>query len=137
MVIMKSYEELLEEALKKLPERVETKDRYTLPEPKIEYVKNKTIIRNIYEILEKIKRSERDFKKIFFRIVGMPGKFEKEGLVLNAVISKEVIKRKLEEYVQNFVVCEVCGKPETVIVEEDNVKYLKCEACGAKKIIRL
>ncbi|MEM0481145.1 MAG: translation initiation factor IF-2 subunit beta [Candidatus Aenigmatarchaeota archaeon] len=134
---MKSYEELLEEALKKLPEKVEIKDRYALPEINVIYVKNKTIVKNIYEILEKIKRSEKDFKKIFFRIIGIPGRFEKEGLVLNAVISKDVIKRKLEEYVQNFVVCEVCGKPETIIIEEEGIKYLKCEACGAKKIIRL
>lgn len=134
---MKSYEELLEEALKKLPEKVEIKDRYALPEINVIYVKNKTIVKNIYKILEKIKRSEKDFKKIFFRIIGIPGRFEKEGLVLNAVISKDVIKRKLEEYVQNFVVCEVCGKPETIIIEEEGIKYLKCEACGAKKIIRL
>ena len=134
---MKSYEEMLEEALKKLPQKVEIKDRYALPELKIEYVKNKTIILNIKEVLEKIRRSEKDFKKYFFRILGIPGRFENDRLVLNGIIQKENLKKKLEEYVKFFVICEVCGKPETVIIEEKDAKFLKCLACGAVKILRI
>jgi translation initiation factor 2 subunit 2 len=134
---MKSYEEMLEEALKKMPQKSEVKDRYALPELKVEYVKNKTIILNIKEILEKIRRSEKDFKKYFFRILGIPGKFENDRLVLKGIVQKENLKKKLEEYVKLFVICETCGKPETIIIEEKNAKHLKCLACGAVKILRI
>jgi len=133
---MKSYEEMLEEALKKLPEVVISSDRYALPEIEVRYEKNKTYILNIKEILFKIKRDEKDFKGDFSRIIGIPVKFEKNYMVINGVINKEVLKKKLEEYVKNFVICEVCGKPETRIVIENGIKYLKCDACGYKKLLR-
>jgi len=133
---MKSYEEMLEEALKKLPEISLSSDRYALTQIEVKYEKNKTFILNIKEILFKIKRSEKEFKGDFSRIIGIPTKFEKNSLVINGVINKEILKKKLEEYVKIFVICEVCGKPETRVIIEDNVKYLKCDACGYKKLLR-
>ncbi|MEM5828105.1 MAG: hypothetical protein QW197_01200 [Candidatus Aenigmatarchaeota archaeon] len=133
---MKSYEEMLEEALNKLPQIVISTDRYALPDIEVRYEKNKTYILNIKEILFKLKREKDEFKGDFSRIVGIPARFERDVLVLNGIINKETLKRKLEEYVKNFVICDVCGKPETRIVIENNIKYLKCDACGNKKIIR-
>ncbi|MEM5820825.1 MAG: hypothetical protein QXP34_00685 [Candidatus Aenigmatarchaeota archaeon] len=133
---MKSYEEMLEEGLKRLPQIVVNVDRYALPEIEVRYEKNKTYILNIKEILFKLKREKEEFKGDFSRIVGIPARFEKDVLVLNGIINKEVLKRKLEEYVKVFVICDVCNKPETRIVIENNIKYLKCDACGNKKIIR-
>lgn len=133
---MKSYEEMLEEALKKLPNIFISSDRYSIPDIEVKYEKNKTYILNIKEILFKIKRSEKDFKGDFLRILGVPGRFERDIFVLNGLINKEVLKKKLEEYIKNFVICDICNKPETIIVEENNIRYLKCEACGNKRILR-
>lgn len=133
---MKTYEEMLDEALQKLPPIIVSSDRYTLPDIETRYEKNKTYILNIREILYKIKRSAEDFKGDFLRILGIPGRFEKDVLVLNGLINRETLKRKLEEYVRLFIDCEVCKKPETVIIKENNIRYLRCEACGNKKILR-
>lgn len=133
---MRSYEEMLENALKNLPNVVSITDRYTLPDLEIKHEKNKTYVLNIKEILYKIKRSPEEFRSDFLRILGVPGRFEREVLVLNGLINRETLKRKLEEYVKFFVICEICKKPETIIINENNIRYLKCEACGNKKILR-
>ncbi|MEM0476123.1 MAG: hypothetical protein QW367_00595 [Candidatus Aenigmatarchaeota archaeon] len=133
---MKSYEEMLEEALKKLPDVFISSDRYAIPEIEVKYEKNKTYVLNIKEILFKIKRKEEDFKGDFSRIVGIPARFENDILVLNGLVNKEILRKKLEDYIKNFVICDVCNKPETIIIEENKIRYLKCEACGNKKILR-
>ncbi|MEM5881930.1 MAG: hypothetical protein QXS69_00490 [Candidatus Aenigmatarchaeota archaeon] len=133
---MKSYEEMLDEALKKLPNVSISSDRYSLPEIEVKYEKNKTYILNIKEILYKLKRSAEDFRGDFLRIVGVPGRFEKDVLVLSGIINREILRKKLDEYVKYFVLCDLCQKPETVIIKENNIRYLRCEACGNKKILR-
>jgi translation initiation factor 2 subunit 2 len=37
----------------------------------------------------------------------------------------------LEKYLKFFVLCSACKKPDTEIVVQNNVKILKCTACGA------
>lgn len=133
---MKTYEEMLENALKNLPDIISISDRYTLPELEVKHEKNKTYILNIKEILYKIKRSTEEFRGDFLKVVGVPGRFERDVLVLNGLIGRETLKKKLEDYVKFFVICEVCKKPETIIINENDIRYLKCEACGNKKILR-
>ncbi len=133
---MKSYFEMLEEAYKKLPKVIETTDRYKLPELEIEQKGNKTIVRNIYKILELLRRNEKDFGKTFSRILGVPISFVNKELVINALINKQILEKKLNEYVKKYVICDVCKKPETIIEKENEVLILKCLACGYKKILR-
>ncbi len=133
---MKSYIEMLNEIYEKLPKKVETIDRYKLPQLEIEYKGNKTIIKNIEKILNFIRRDKKNFKKTFSRILGVQINFEGNELIINANVSKQVIENKINEYVNKFVICEVCQKPETVLEEENNILYLRCLACGYRKILR-
>ena len=42
-----------------------------------------------------------------------------------------MINQKIEKYVKNYVICPVCGKPDTKLIKVDRVLVMKCMACGA------
>ena len=135
---MKSYEEMLEEALEKLPKEREAHgfERFKMPQVKVEYRGNKTYIKNFKEITDYLRRAERHLMKFLLREVGISGQIISRELVLNGLIRREIIQKKLESYVKEFVICDVCGNADTILKEENGIVFLRCEACGNKKIVR-
>ncbi|RMF88998.1 MAG: TRAM domain-containing protein, partial [Methanobacteriota archaeon] len=47
----------------------------------------------------------------------------------------EQLQDKLEAFVQTYVMCPECRRPDTRIIQEKRVSFLKCEACGARHSI--
>ncbi|HIH71333.1 MAG TPA: translation initiation factor IF-2 subunit beta, partial [Methanothermobacter thermautotrophicus] len=43
-----------------------------------------------------------------------------------------LINERIEDYVNKFVICHECNRPDTRIIREGRISLLKCEACGAK-----
>ncbi len=41
-----------------------------------------------------------------------------------------------KKYIDDFVTCKQCLKPDTVLVSSKGVMTLKCEACGAINPVR-
>ena len=39
-------------------------------------------------------------------------------------------------YLEGYVVCPVCKRPDTKIVKEKRLSFLVCNACGAKSSIK-
>ncbi|MBI4170055.1 MAG: translation initiation factor IF-2 subunit beta, partial [Candidatus Aenigmarchaeota archaeon] len=54
-------------------------------------------------------------------------------LVLQGKINFSMIDQRLRDYVKEFVLCHECDKPDTAIVEEKGIAFIKCEACGARR----
>jgi len=134
---MKSYEELLEEALEKIPKKVDIDTRrFRMPTVSIAYRGSKTVIRNLKEILDVLRRKEKHFVKYVLREVGIAGQVIGNELILNGIVRKETLQRKLEQYVKEFVICDVCGSADTILEKEGKVTFLRCEACGARRIVR-
>ena len=52
--------------------------------------------------------------------------------ILQGKFTHYVINERIEEYVDNFVMCHECNRPDTVIIREDRIDMLKCSACGAR-----
>jgi hypothetical protein len=48
----------------------------------------------------------------------------------------DIVNKKLDEYVNRYVICKECKRPDTKLVKEDRISFLKCEACGAKSSIK-
>jgi len=92
----------------------------------------KTLIRNFEEIANILRRDKKHISKFLFRELAAPG-YEQSGmLVLQSKIPKTVIQKKIEKYVKEYVLCKVCGQPDTKIVKERRISFIKCEACGAR-----
>ncbi|MEM5834495.1 MAG: translation initiation factor IF-2 subunit beta [Candidatus Aenigmatarchaeota archaeon] len=127
-----NYEEMLEKAIKELPSEIKTKQRFEIPQAACEMVGNKTILRNFGEILTILRRDAKHLSKFLLKELATSGSVEGNTLVFQGRISKEIIQKKIEDYVKRFVICKECKNPDTKLVREGRITIMKCEACGAR-----
>lgn len=133
---MKTYEQMLEEAIKALPEKSVMTERFEIPKAKGHIQGNKTVITNFNEILQSFRREREHFLKYLLKELATPGVFDGPRLVLSRKVTGAFVNQKVETYAKTFVLCSNCGKPDTQIIEKDGAQYLKCAACGTQKVIK-
>jgi len=131
---MASYEELLEEAYKKTKVTDNKKDRFEIPVVKGHFEGKKTIITNFSQIVSVIRREPEHFQKFILKELATPGQKDGDRLILNNKIQSARINQKIVEYVEEFVLCKECKKPDTELQKESasRVNFIHCLACGAK-----
>jgi len=64
------------------------------------------------------------------------GEVKDNLLIFKTKLSANAINQKIRQYANIFVLCQDCGKPDTKIMDEKNVLFLKCQACGSKHHIK-
>ena len=133
---MESYDKMLDELYSKLPEKTQHKERFEMPKVEITIEGNKTLFRNFSSIAQKIRRDEQYIAKFLSREVAAPVKKERDMLIIQRKINRNLLQKKLEIYIKDYVLCLECGKPDTKIVNINGIKTLICEACGARRPIR-
>ena len=132
---LKTYEEMLEEGIKQLPEIVIKKERFEIPNAKGFIQGNKTVITNFKEIIDLFRRDMQHFLKYLLKELATPGILDGPRLVFGRKVSSGLINQKVKSYADTYVLCSTCGKPDTQILKKDDSTYLKCAACGAQKQI--
>ena len=125
------YEKMLNRLYGSLPEKTSSKERFDLPRLESSIQGKKTLIRNFSQALKTVKRSEKHFYKYFTKETGTAATIEEGKLLLNGKFYPDVIDKLFTSYLNEFVLCHECHKPDTEIAERNGVKMLKCTACGA------
>ncbi len=128
---------MLEEARKNLPEVVFVKGRFEIPKVLGHIQGNKTILSNFIQISSALRRDVNHLLKYVLKELATPGEIKKSGaLILGTKVPASRINEKIRQYANEFVLCFECGKPDTSLVKEDGLTYMKCTACGAKNIVK-
>lgn len=130
------YKELLKRGMKDLPEVVVEVSRFEVPKVKGHLQGNKTIISNINEIVEKLRRPAAHIVKFLLKELAAPGEIKGNFLVIGTKMPASRINEKIDEYVQKYVICPECKKPDTKIKKEGGFMFITCQACGAKKTVK-
>ena len=130
------YEKLLNQAYKKLPEIEDTTDRFQIPKIDSIIQGNQTIIRNFSQISETLRRKPKHLLKYLTREFATPGGFDGTRATFQSKIPPRLMEKKLETYVKDYVLCKECKKPDTKLIREDRITFLKCDACGAKSPVK-
>jgi len=133
---MKSYKEMLEEARNKISTNVAKVSRLEVPESRVEIQGNRTFIANFIDITNNIRRDPKHLAKYLFRELAKPGHIDGNRLVLQGKVIKSLIDDKIKNYIKEFVYCQECNRPDTHFEKEERIIFLKCEACGAKQVLR-
>ncbi len=133
---MQSYEELLERALEKVPKKTDTGERFVMPKAQTQADGAKTIITNFTEVAAQLHRDGGHFLKFLLRELATSGNVENRGAVVLGRFNSSAIDKKIELYVANFVICKECGRPDTQLIKEDRMNFVKCEACGGKTYVK-
>ncbi len=130
------YDKLLDTAREKIPEEISEQERFEIPDLDILQEGNTTIFKNFTDIADKINRSPEKFLKFLLGELGTAGERENGRVVFKGKINSRKIRTKIEDYVEKYVLCPECGRPDTRLVKEDRVDIIKCDACGAHGPIR-
>src|SRR3990167_11385340 len=134
---MADYKELLEEVRKNLPESVFVKERFEIPKVMGHLQGNRTIIGNINQIADVLRRDINHLLKYVLKELAAPGEIKKSGaLIIGTKVPASRINEKIRQYANEFVLCLECGKPDTQLVKEGELTYMKCTACGAKNFVK-
>jgi translation initiation factor aIF-2, beta subunit, putative len=130
-----SYEDLLERALKRLPSTKTHDARFILPEVKAFIEGKTTIFENFDAICGYVNREAEHVIKFLLNELGTAGKIEGGRAIFQGRFSKDEVKHQIQRYMDEYVLCWECKKPDTHFVKMDRVWVLKCDACGAIRSI--
>jgi translation initiation factor 2 subunit 2 len=132
MGMMENYEELLERGKKALPETTQSTERFVVPKIRGHIQGNKTVLSNFLQIAQCFGRKPEQVLKYILKELAAPGEIKKQFVVLGAKVPAARINEKIQQYADTFVICRECGKPDTKMTKEENVCFIKCQACGAR-----
>lgn len=129
---MSDYDKLLDRAIDQLPQKVFETKRFIVPKAYSVIQGNRTIIQNFKEIAEALNRDPQHLLKFLLRELGTAGNLEGSRAIMQGKFTHYLINDRIDDYVNKFIMCHECNRPDTRIIREDRIFLLKCEACGAK-----
>jgi len=134
--LMEDYMKGLERAISRLPASRGTEDRFVIPPPKIFYEGKTTVLENFAGIADALNRDPDHLMKFILQEMGTAGKIEGQHAVFQGRFTEQNLERHIDSYVQEYVICSECHRPDTQLIRSDRVLMLKCEACGAHRPVR-
>lgn len=129
------YKNLLDKILSTSDKKV-VEDRFKMPKAEIFYEGNTTVIKNFDKISNTINREPKLILKFLLGGVGTAGEQEGSRVVFQGKISSRQIQDKLKEYIDAFVICSECGRPDTHLVKKGRATLIRCDACGAFRSVK-
>ncbi len=130
------YERLLDRALEQVPKAVLESSRFQIPEAEVVIVGNRTILRNFRNLASALNREPEHLIKYLLRELGAAGNLEGNQAIFQGKFSGNAVNDRVKRYVEEFVICRECGKPDTRLERHGRGYMLQCEACGARASVR-
>jgi translation initiation factor 2 subunit 2 len=130
------YDELLKRARSQIPEVAVKKERLELPRLRMSVIGMRTIIYNFKEIADALNRDPQHIMKFLTGEMATAATSQEGRVIFQGKFNADTLNTLLQRYVENFIVCPVCKRPDTRLVREKRLSFLVCEACGAKSSIR-
>jgi len=134
---MSDYDALLDRARSFLPENVHTSDRFTIPTAEVMYDGRNTVLRNLKEVADQLRREPTHVLNYLAHELGCAGVLDGPRGVLKSKLSGEQINQRLRDYTLKYVICSECKRPDTHLDKAGRVVMLICEACGAQRPVHV
>lgn len=131
------YEELLERAYDQLPEVLKTHARFEMPKVGSLIQGKITVVQNLGEISKAVNRNTDMVAKYLIKELGTAGTHDGQHVTLKGQFRSSQVQEKFEAFVGQYVLCAECKRPDTKIMKEGRVHFIKCEACGSKHPVTL
>lgn len=130
---MDSYEQLLKRGLKKIPAKERSGERFEMPSLRVQRSGSRSILTNFSEVAGTLRREPKHLMKFLLKELATSGEAKPSGLEVQGVFSPEAVNKKLEKYVNTYVLCPECGKHDTQLIKDRGFFFMKCEVCGARE----
>ena len=135
---MDDYDKLLDRARSQVPEDAFKKsgERFQVPDVQLMLQGNRSIWQNFQEIINILNRPGKEVLKFVSQQLGTAGNIEGSNALFNGKFNQEQVDEVLNRYIDSYVICPVCTRPDTEITKDTGAYYLQCSACGARTSIR-
>jgi translation initiation factor 2 subunit 2 len=130
------YESLLNRARSQIPEVGAKQERLEIPRIHHAVVGMRTIIYNFREVADALNRDPQHLLKFLSGEMATAATMQEARAIFQGKFYVETFQRLLQRYVEGFVTCPICKRPDTKITKERRLSFLVCEACGAKSSIK-
>ncbi len=131
----KDYEKLLDKAYSKV-KKVETSERFEIPKVDSFVEGSKTVVSNLQQTASFLRRDLDHFIKFLSKELATQIIIKGDKAIFNRKLMPGQINDKIQDYVEEFVLCHECKKPDTELLKEKGFLFLHCLACGAKHSVR-
>lgn len=131
------YEEMLEKAYGELPEVLKVHARFETPVVESIIQGSTTVVTNLSSLSKDANREADLIAKYLIKEMGTAGTHDEQRLTLKGQFKAPQVQEKFEAFLKQYVLCPDCSRPDTKIIKEGRMHFLRCEACGAKHPITL
>jgi len=130
------YEDLLKRARSQCVEVGSKRERLELPRLQYARIGMRTVIYNFKDVAIALNREPQHIMKFLTGEMATAATGQGSRVIFQGKFSEDTFSRLILRYIEGFVNCPVCHRPDTKIVKEKRLSFLVCEACGAKSSIR-
>ena len=130
------YRKLLKKVQENTPTREFVEDRFKLPKAEIFYEGNTTFIKNFDKISDAVNRDPDHVLKFLLGGLGTSGEILSGRVVFQGKIPAKQIQDKLKDYIDTYVMCSECNRPDTHLVKQGRTILVRCDACGAFRSVK-
>lgn len=127
------YTSLVARAKAKIPEKKASHDRLQIPEPDIILEGKTTVFRNFGDIAAVLRREPDHILAFILTELGTAGRLDGKRVIFKGKVGTKQIVDKISDYVNAYVMCSECKRPDTQLLKEDRVLTLVCESCAARR----
>jgi len=110
--------------------------RLEVPTPQIMWVGQRTIFRNFMEFPKALRREPEKLLLYLNKELASAGYIAGERVIFLGRKEPSSFGALIDRYVKDYVICPVCGSPDTRTEKSKKVGFLLCEACGARSSIK-
>ena len=128
---MEEYVNQLDRALKQIPSTKTSDSRFVIPALKV-FIEGKTTIFDNFDVVcDYINREQEHVMKFLLNELGTAGKIVGNRVIFQGRFPQEEVEHQIQRYMDEYVLCWECKKPDSHFEKLERVWVLKCDACGA------
>src|SRR4030043_579012 len=130
------YKNLLKKVIDSTTKKELAEDRLKVPKADIFYEGNTTVIKNFDKITDIINRDQNVVLKFLLGSLGTAGELVGPRAVFQGKIPTKNIHDRIKDYIDMFVICSECNRPDTHLVKQGRELLIRCDACGAFRSVK-
>lgn len=110
--------------------------RLEIPNPQVMWVGQRTIFRNFMEFPKALRREPEKLLLYLNKEMASAGYIAGDRVIFLGRKEPSSFGALIDRYVKDYVICPVCGSPDTRTEKNKKLGFLLCEACGARSSIK-
>jgi len=113
------------------------KKRFVLKPPTVLRVgTKKTSFANFLEICKLVHRQPKHMQAFLLAELGTSGSVDSNNqLIIKGRFQQTQIENVLRRYIKEYVACQTCRSPNTILQKETRLFFLQCEKCGSRRSV--